>query len=160
MHAEAQRGSRLNATEYALAHHLLVRRMRREARKFRNALQVDDWRDLMHPNVRNGVRPAAQIRQELRQVDPRPNRPSDSDPVAPLVQGQRCRFTEAKKLANVAERHPLESDLVAIRMLDTRKGRGPRPPTPSRPPMLVRTGLHAILGSILGLSLRQKTQIS
>lgn len=103
MHAEAQRGSGLNATEYALAHRLLVRRMRREARKFRDAPQVDDWRDLMHPDVRNGVRPAAQIRQELRQVAPRPDRSSDSGPVAAPVQGRRRRFTDAQKLAIVAE---------------------------------------------------------
>lgn len=103
MHAEAQRGSGLNATEYALRHRLLVRRMRREARKFRNAPQVDDWRDLMHPDVRNGVRPPAQLRQELRQVGPRPNRSSDSGPVAPPVQGRRRQFSDAQKLAILAE---------------------------------------------------------
>lgn len=103
MHAEAQRGSGLNPTEYALAHRLLVRRMRREARKFRNAPRVDDWRDLMHPEVRSGARPAVQIRQELRQVAPWTDRSSESGPVAPPVQGQRRRFSDAQKLAIVAE---------------------------------------------------------
>jgi len=49
MHAEAQRGSGLNATEYANAHRLPVRRMRRESRRFREAPQAQSWRDLMHP---------------------------------------------------------------------------------------------------------------
>src|SRR5579872_5735995 len=56
MHVDAQQASGLTFPEYANAHHLNVRRLRREVREFLRNPEAPNWRELMHPANRPPVR--------------------------------------------------------------------------------------------------------
>ena len=102
MHVEALHGSGLNAAEYAWAHRLPVRRLRKLSRQFRDTPPTQDWRDLMQPVDR--PRPASRtaLRQELRQVRPA-GAVAANPPSAPPRERARRQYTDAQKLAMVAE---------------------------------------------------------
>ena len=118
MHSEAQHGSGLTPVQYANAHRLPVRRMRRESRAFSHAVPAQDWRDMLHPK---GLRPrqtSSNLRQELRTGSPiltaersspgvSPNPPdhdvggniamSKSSPSSPMPVTRRTTFSEVAR---------------------------------------------------------------
>jgi|CXWL01.1.fsa_nt_gi transposase-like protein len=103
MHIEALSGSGLTASEYAWAHHLPVRRFRKLRRQFRLTPPTQGWRVLPHQRVPPRGRLAPELRDELRHGDG----PLAPGPV-PLPTGsatgaQRRQYTDAQKLAIVAE---------------------------------------------------------
>lgn len=102
MHVEALHGSGLNAAEYAWAHRLPVRRLRKLSRQFRDTPPTQDWRDLMQPVDR--PRPASRtaLRQELRHAPP-PGAATANPPSAGPRPRARRQYTDAQKLAMVAE---------------------------------------------------------
>jgi len=102
MHVEALHGSGLNAAEYAWAHRLPVRRLRKLSRQFRITPATQDWRDLMQPVDK--PRPASRtaLRQELRQVRPTGSATAKPPSASPRERARR-QYSDAQKLAMVAE---------------------------------------------------------
>jgi hypothetical protein len=98
MQSEAQRGSGLTPVQYANAHRLPVRRMRRESRAFSRAVPAQDWRDMLHPRGLHPRQAGSNLRQELGQdatemTTARPASETEQDPVR-----ERRRYTDAQKL--------------------------------------------------------------
>lgn len=102
MHVEAQLGSGLTATEYAWAHRLPVRRLRKLSRQFRDTPRTPDWRDLMQPSDRPRPPSTSPLRQELRQEQARGG-PTANPPSPAPRPGARRQYSDAQKLAMVAE---------------------------------------------------------
>jgi transposase-like protein len=104
MHAEAQHGSGLTAVQYANAHRLPVRRMRRESRQFARVTPPQDWRDMLHPSNRPPGAYRSKIRDEIRYglcITPA-GRPSGSA-TAPSSAPKRRQFSDKQKLAILAD---------------------------------------------------------
>lgn len=103
MHAEAQHGSGLTPTQYANAHRLPVRRMRRESRAFTRAVPAQDWRDMLHPKGLHPRPARSDLRQESRQAGPEMTTARAADESGQNPVRERRRYTDAQKLAIVAE---------------------------------------------------------
>jgi transposase-like protein len=101
MHAEAQHGSGLTAVQYASAHRLPVRRMRRESRQFTSVNPPQDWREMLHPSNRAPGKYGAKLRDKLRTslwISP-----VDQAQPVDTTDGKRRQYTDKQKLAIVAE---------------------------------------------------------
>jgi transposase-like protein len=106
MHVEALRGSGLKATEYAAAHRLPPRRLRRMRGEFERTPPAQDWRELMHPRGRPGGPFRAPPRYELR-YGGSTSAAAPTSPAPPCAASagspRRRQFTDKQKLAIVAE---------------------------------------------------------
>ena len=103
MHSEAQHGSGLTAVQYANAHRLPVRRMRRESRAFSRAVPAQDWRDMLHPKGLHPRQAAPNLRQELRHETSEMAAARAAPETEHSPARERRRYTDAQKLAIVAE---------------------------------------------------------
>lgn len=105
MHAEAQHESGLTPTQYADAHRLPVRRMRRESRQFARVIPPQDWREMLHSSNRPPGSYRSKIRDELRYdlcISP-PGSPSDPTAAPSTAQPTRRQYTDKQKLAILAD---------------------------------------------------------
>lgn len=103
MHSEAQHGSGLTAAQYANAHRLPVRRMRRESRAFSRAVPAQDWRDMLHPKGLHQRPVGSNLRTELRTAAPILSADRSPPQLVGSSASRRRQYTDEQKLAIVAE---------------------------------------------------------
>ena len=105
MHVEAQRGSGLTVPQYAHAHRIPERRLRKECRLSARTPQVENWRELMHPATWTARRVGSKTRYDLRYEQPlsRPDGAPEEVAVKPPGPLTRRQYTDQQKLAIVAD---------------------------------------------------------
>ncbi len=104
MHVDAQQASGLTFPEYANAHHLNVRRLRREVREFLRNPEAPNWRELMHPANRPPVRYPAPIREKLsKKLCITSTAEASVELTKAGTPRRRRRYSEQEKLAMVLE---------------------------------------------------------
>ncbi|MEO8461003.1 MAG: transposase [Dokdonella sp.] len=100
MHAEARLESGLTVGEYARAHSLSERTVRKYTHLLAALEPTQDWREMLHPSNRPPGRYRFRLRDKLR-TSGVPN--STQEVPAAAVPGKRRQFTDQQKLAIVAE---------------------------------------------------------
>ena len=100
MHAEARLESGLTTGEYARAHRLCERTVRKYCHQLATLEPGQDWREMLHPSGHPPGRYRFRLRDKLRTSEV-----PDSTQEAPAaaVPGKRRQFTDQQKLAIVAE---------------------------------------------------------
>jgi hypothetical protein len=118
MHVDAHLASGLTCTEYANAHRLNVRRLRREVREFQRNPKPPDWRVLMHPSNRPPGRYRPVVSTELsKKLCITSTPPASAQLTKAGAPRRRRQYSEQEKLAMVLEWHEsgVSGEVVAKR---------------------------------------------